>query len=49
MINSDISFLGVSLLVVLLLASIVIYWLIDRKEMMRVLKVFCLCYHLDGL
>lgn len=40
MINSDISFLGVSLLVVLLLASIVIYWLIDRKEMMRVLKVF---------
>lgn len=40
MINSDISFLGVSLLVVLLMASIVIYWLIDRKEMMRVLKVF---------
>lgn len=40
MINSDISFLGVSLLAVLLMASIVIYWLIDRKEMMRVLKVF---------
>ena len=40
MINSDISFWGVSLLVVLLLASVAVYWLIDRKEMMRVLKVF---------
>ena len=39
MISSDISFGGVSLLVVLLLASLAVYWLIDRKEMMRVLKV----------
>ena len=39
MISSDISFWGVSLLVVLLLASLAVYWLIDRKEMMRVLKV----------
>lgn len=40
MISSDISFWGVSLLVVLLLASVALYWLIDRKEMMRVQKVF---------
>ena len=40
MISSDISFWGVSLLVVLLLASVAVYWLIDRKEMMRVLRVF---------
>ena len=40
MISSDISFWGVSLLVVLLLASVAVYWLIDRKEMARVLRVF---------
>ena len=40
MMSSDISFWGVSLLLVLLLASVAVYWLIDRKEMMRVLKVF---------
>ena len=40
MISSDISLWGVSLLVVMLLASVALYWLIDRKEMMRVLKVF---------
>ena len=38
--SSDISFWGVSLLVVLLLASVAVYWLIDRKEMARVLRVF---------
>lgn len=38
--SSDISFWGVSLLVVLLLAALAVYWLTDRKEMMRVLKVF---------
>lgn len=40
MISSDISFWGVSLLVVLLLASVAVYWLIDRKEMACVLRVF---------
>ena len=40
MISSDISFWGVSLLVVMLLASVALYWLIDRKEMARVLRVF---------
>lgn len=39
MMSSDISFWGVSLLVVLLLASVAVYWLIDRKEMARVLRV----------
>lgn len=40
MMSSDISFWGVSLLVVVLLASVAVYWLIDRKEMARVLRVF---------
>lgn len=40
MMSSDISFWGVSLLVVLMLAALAVYWLIDRKEMARVLRVF---------
>jgi len=40
MIGIDISFWGVALLVVLLLASVGIFKLTDHREMMRVLKVF---------
>ena len=40
MIGIDISFWGVALLVVLLLASVGIFKLTDNREMMRVLKVF---------
>lgn len=40
MMSSDISFWGVSLLVVLMLAALAVYWLTDRKEMTRVVKVF---------
>jgi len=38
--KSDISFWGVALLFVLLVLSVMIYRVIDRREMVRVLKIF---------
>ena len=40
MIKSDISIWGAALIIILLFLSVAVYALIDRREMLRTMKVF---------